>query len=108
MVLGFLLSLSLILLLVGSFLTPVHRLYLPLRSFVFLFAVALSCTESPRIVSQVDQNFQLTFAGCNSNGKLKPQVRSDDAIFKTKSAVRDVRYFSGTDEDFSPVWYDSV
>jgi len=35
MVLGFLLSLSLILSLVGSFLTPVHRLYLLLRSLSF-------------------------------------------------------------------------
>ena len=49
MVLGFLLSLSLILLLVGFFLTPVYSLYLILSSFVFLFAVALNWTEGPCI-----------------------------------------------------------
>lgn len=43
MVLGFLLSLSLILLLVSSFLTPVHRLYLLLRglSFCLLWLLAV-------------------------------------------------------------------
>lgn len=35
----------------GRFLTPVHRLLLAFLEFVFLFAVALSCTEGPRIGS---------------------------------------------------------